>query len=52
MRNVGFAEVFCFADKTAELAPTGGAKWSDADLLRSSMESKSGAVGHFSWSGN
>ena len=50
MRNVGFAEVFGFADKQAELAPSTGTRWSDSDFPQP-MESKSGAVGQFSWSG-
>jgi hypothetical protein len=50
MQNVGFAVVFQFENHTAELAPSGGTRWSDPDLPEQ-WESRSGAVGQFSWSG-
>ena len=51
MQNVGFGEVFQFADHTAELAPADGTRWADAEMPRP-MESRSGAMGNFTWSGN
>jgi hypothetical protein len=48
MQNAGFAMVFQFEDQTAELAPSEGTRWSDPDLPEQ-WESKSGAVGQFSW---
>lgn len=49
MQNVGFAMMFQFDNQTAELAPSAGTRWSDPDLPEQ-WESKSGAVGRFSWS--
>jgi hypothetical protein len=49
MQNAGFAMVFQFDNQTAELAPSGGTRGSDPDLPEQ-WESKSGAVGQFSWS--
>lgn len=51
MQNVGFAMVFQFKDHTAELAPSDGTRWSDPDMPEQ-WESRSGAVGQFSWSGS
>lgn len=48
MQNVGFAALFGFKDQTAELAPGEGTRWSDPDMPRQ-WESKSGAVGTFTW---
>jgi hypothetical protein len=50
MQNVGFAMVFQFENHTAELAPSDGTRWSDPDMPEQ-WESRSGAVGQFSWSG-
>jgi hypothetical protein len=49
MQNVGVAMVFQLENQTAELAPSEGTRWSDPDLPEQ-WESKSGAVGRFSWS--
>jgi hypothetical protein len=51
MQNVGFAVALQFDRQTAELAPSAGTRWSDPDLPRQ-WESKSGAVGTFTWSGS
>jgi hypothetical protein len=51
MQNVGFAVALRFDRQTAELAPSAGTRWSDPDLPRQ-WESKSGAVGTFTWSGS
>jgi hypothetical protein len=48
MKNAGFAVVWQFADKTAELAPSHGSVWSDPDLPVS-WSGKSGAVGQINW---
>ena len=48
MQNVGFAVLFGFGNQTAELAPSDGIRWSDPDMPRQ-WESKSGAVGTFTW---
>jgi hypothetical protein len=50
MQNVGFAVALQFDRQAAELAPSAGTRWSDPDLPRQ-WESKSGAVGTFTWSG-
>jgi hypothetical protein len=50
MQNVGFAVALQFDQQRAELAPSTGTRWSDPDLPRQ-WESKSGAVGTFTWSG-
>ena len=50
MQNVGFAVALQFDQQRAELAPSKGTRWSDPDLPRQ-WESKSGAVGTFTWSG-
>jgi len=50
MQNVGFAVALQFDRQTAELAPSSGTRWSDPDLPHQ-WESKSGAVGTFTWSG-
>ncbi|HSF30995.1 MAG TPA: DUF1326 domain-containing protein [Candidatus Tectomicrobia bacterium] len=50
MQNVGLAGVLQFDQQRAELAPSTGTLWSDPDLPRQ-WESKSGAVGTFTWSG-
>jgi hypothetical protein len=50
MHNVGFAVALQFDQQRAELAPSTGTHWSDPDLPRQ-WESKSGAVGTFTWSG-
>jgi len=49
MQNVGFAIAFQFKDQTAELAPSDGTRWSDPDMPEQ-WESRSGAVGTFTWS--
>ena len=51
MQNVGFAIAFQFKDQTAELAPSDGTRWSDPDMPEQ-WESRSGAVGTFTWSGS
>jgi hypothetical protein len=51
MQNVGFAVALQFDRQTAELAPSAGTRWSDPDLPRP-WESKSGAMGTFTWSGS
>jgi hypothetical protein len=51
MQNVGFAVALQFDRQTAELAPSAGTRWSDPDLPRQ-WESKSGAVGTFTWTGS
>jgi hypothetical protein len=48
MQNVGFAVALQFDNSTAELAPSAGTQWSDPDLPQQ-WESKSGAVGRFTW---
>jgi hypothetical protein len=48
MQNVGFAVALQFDNYTAELAPSAGTQWSDPDLPQQ-WESKSGAVGRFTW---
>jgi hypothetical protein len=48
MQNVGFAVVFGLKNQIAELAPGQGTRWSDPDMPRQ-WESKSGAVGPFTW---
>jgi hypothetical protein len=50
MHNVGFALALQFDQQRAELAPSAGTRWSDPDLPQQ-WESKSGAVGTFTWSG-
>ena len=50
MQNVGFAVALQFDQQRAELAPSAGTRWSDPELPRQ-WESKSGAVGTFTWSG-
>jgi hypothetical protein len=50
MQNVGFAVALQFDRQTAELAPGAGTRWADPDLPRQ-WESKSGAVGTFTWNG-
>jgi hypothetical protein len=50
MQNVGFAVALQFDRQTAELAPSAGTRWADPDLPRQ-WESRSGAVGTFTWSG-
>jgi hypothetical protein len=50
MQNVGFAVALRFDQQRAELAPSAGTRWADPDLPRQ-WESKSGAVGTFTWSG-
>jgi hypothetical protein len=49
MQNVGFAMVFQFKEQTAELAPSDGTRWADSDMPEQ-WESRSGAVGTFTWS--
>jgi len=51
MQNVGFAVAFQFDNQTAALAPSAGTRWADPDMPRQ-WESKSGAVGTFTWSGS
>jgi len=51
MQNVGFAVALQFDQQQAELAPSAGTRWADPDLPRQ-WESKSGAVGTFTWSGS
>ena len=51
MQNVGFAVAFQFDNQTAALAPSTGTRWADPDMPRQ-WESKSGAVGIFTWSGS
>jgi hypothetical protein len=50
MQNVGFAVALQFDRQTAELAPSAGTRWADPDLPRQ-WESRSGAVGTFTWGG-
>ena len=52
MQNVGFAGPggFQFENATADLAPS-GSRWSDPEMPRQ-FETKSGAVGHITWSGS
>jgi hypothetical protein len=47
MQGVGFAVALQFDDETIHLAPS-ASRWSDADMPRS-FETKSGAVGSFTW---
>jgi hypothetical protein len=51
MQHVGFAVALQFDQQRAELAPSAGTRWADPDLPRQ-WESKSGAVGTFTWSGS
>ena len=51
MQNVGFATVLQFNDRTAELGPSDGTRWVDPDRPHP-IDSKSGAVANFTWSGN
>jgi hypothetical protein len=50
-QNVGFAVALPVDQERAELAPSAGPRWADPDLPRQ-RESKSGAVGTFTWSGS
>jgi hypothetical protein len=50
MQHVGCAVALQFDRQTAELAPSAGTRWADPDLPRQ-WESRSGAVGTFTWSG-
>lgn len=48
LQNAGFALVWNFDDKTAEMAPSDGTVWQDPDLPVA-WEGRSGAIGHFTW---
>ena len=48
MRSVGFAVALQMEDETMQLAPS-DSQWSDPDMPRR-FETKSGAVGNFTWS--
>ena len=50
MQNTGFVMAFQFDKQTAELAPSDGTRWSDPDMPHQ-FDSKSGAVGTFTWTG-
>jgi hypothetical protein len=50
MQHAGFAVALQFDRQTAELAPSAGTRWADPDLPQQ-WESRSGAVGTFTWSG-
>jgi hypothetical protein len=49
MQGVGFAVTLQFDNETIQLAPS-ASRWSDPDMPRS-FETKSGAVGSFTWAG-
>ncbi len=51
MANTGFTTAFQFDNLTAQLAPSGGSRWTDPDMPRS-IETKSGVVADFTWSGS
>jgi hypothetical protein len=51
MQNAGIAMLFQLENNTAELAPSEGSRWSDPDMPQQ-WESRSGAVGRFTWSVN
>jgi hypothetical protein len=48
MQNTGFTTALQFDDRAAQLAPSGGTRWSDPDMPRQ-FETKSGAVARFTW---
>ena len=47
MQSAGFAVTLQFDNETVQLAPS-ASRWSDPDMPRS-FETKSGAVGSFTW---
>lgn len=51
MANTGFTTAFQFDNLTAQLAPSGGSRWTDPDMPRS-IETRSGVVANFTWSGS
>jgi hypothetical protein len=51
MQNVGFAVALQFDQQKTELAPSADTRWADPELP-GQWESKSGAVGTFTWSGS
>jgi len=48
MQNTGFTTALQFDNQAAQLAPSGGTRWSDPDMPRQ-FETKSGAVSRFTW---
>ena len=48
LQNAGFALVWNFNDNIAEMAPSDGTSWHDADLPLA-WDGRSGAVGQFTW---
>jgi hypothetical protein len=48
MQNTGFTTALQFDHQAAQLAPSHGTQWSDADMPRQ-FETKSGAVATFTW---
>ena len=48
MQNTGFTTALQFDNQAAQLAPSTGTQWSDSALPQK-FESKSGAVGTFTW---
>jgi hypothetical protein len=48
MQNTGFTTALQFDNQAAQLAPSGGTRWSDPDMPRQ-FETKSGAVARFTW---
>lgn len=48
LQNAGFALIWNFDKKTADMAPSTGTRWHDPDLPLA-WEGRSGAVGHLTW---
>ena len=48
--NAGFALALQLEGHSAQLAPSNGSSWSDAEMPENHWETKSGVVGHFAWS--
>ena len=48
MQNTGFTTALQFDDQVAQLALSGGTRWSDPEMPRQ-FETKSGAVAKFTW---
>ena len=48
MQNTGFTTALLFDNQSAQLAPSGGTRWSDPDMPRP-FETKSGAAARFTW---
>lgn len=49
-QNAGFALALQLEGHAAQVAPSDGSSWSDAEMPETHWETKSGVVGHFAWS--